>query len=320
MRLKKISLGLILFCVWGAIHAQNKIEFEAYDIYPEGVAYDAATKAFYVSGVRHATIGKVTMTGVYTALFQDTTLRSTYGMKLDPSGKKLWVCAGDANYSKYASTATHKKMIRLIAIDPATGKKLNDIDLTNITEGKHFANDLIFDTQGNIYVTDSYSPSIYKVDASGNATLFVTSPWFWSANIGLNGIVYHPAGYLLTVNSGAGAIFKVSLSDPKNITKVKIDQFFPGGDGIVLETNNTIALVQNQSVNKVFKLVSNDNWQTAKVTMATKPQALLAQPSTIAMAGKNIWVLNSKLNELADSMHVPSKKFSIQLAQFVSVQ
>lgn len=320
MSFKYLMISLAVSCMFMITSAQKKIEFEAYDVYPEGIAYDAGSSAFYISGVRHATVGKVSMAGVYMPVFQDTMLKSTYGMKIDPSGKKIWICAGDANYSAHASDVTHKKMIRLIAIDIATGKKVNDIDLSNLSDGKHFANDLVFDDKGNIYVTDSFSPNIYKIDGSGNASLFVNNYMFWSANIGLNGIVYNPAGYLLVVNSGAGAVLKVNLADPKNITKVKIDQLFPGADGLVLEGNNTLSLVQNQSVNKIFKLVSNDNWQTAKVTMATKAAALFAQPSTIVKAGNNIWALNSKLNELADSMHVPSKKFSIQQAEFVSAQ
>lgn len=301
-------------------HAQEKIEFNAYDVYPEGIAHDAKSNVFYVSGVRHATVGKVTMGGGYIQLWQDTTLKSTYGMKLEPSGKKLWICAGDANYSKHTSPATHKKMIRLIAIDVSTGRKVNDVDLSNFVGDKHFANDLAMDDKGNIYITDSFSPNIYKVDASGKASIFISSPLFMSANIGLNGILVHPSGYLLTVNSGAGSLFKVPLSDPSNITKVKIDQFFPGGDGLVLINSSTIAMVQNQSVNKVHKIVSGDGWQTAKVTMATPSSALFAQPSTAVVVGNTVWVLNSRLNELADSMHVPSAKFSIQKANFLPAQ
>ena len=311
---------LLASFAWLAADAQKKIEFDAYDVYPEGVAYDAAANVFYVSGVTHGTVGKVNMTGNYTEIFRDTMLRSTYGMKLDPSGKKLWICAGDANYSRHASEATHKKMIRLVAIDLATGRKVNDIDLSNLAIGKHFANDMVIDSKGNIYITDSFSPNIYKVDAAGNASLFATSPLFWAASIGLNGIALHPGGYLLAVNSGAGSVVKVNLANPTDVSKVKVDQFFPGGDGLVLNDNNTLTLVQNQSVNKVFKLVSNDDWKTAKVMMATKGDALFAQPSTATAMGKDIWVLNSKLNEPADSAHVPAKKFSIQKAEFFAAQ
>ncbi len=313
----KFSKALIAFTIITQVSfAQTKIEFTAPDIYPEGIAYNSATDVFYVSGVRYGTIGKLTTSGMYTEIFRDTTLRSTYGMKLDPAGKKLWFCAGDANYSKYASDATHKKMIRLIAIDLASGKKVNDIDLSNVAIGQHFANDLTMDKEGNIYITDSFSPNIYKIDGSGKATLFATGPLLWSANIGLNGIVYHPGGYLIAINSGAGCLVKINIANPVDMSKVKIDQFFPGGDGLLLNNNNSLTLVQNQAVNKIFMLRTTDDWQSAKVVMATKAAALFQQPSTAAKKGNETWIMNSKLNELADSAHVPAKKFSVQKAEF----
>ena len=300
--------------------AQQKIEFTAPGVYPEGIAYNPAQQVFYVSGVRIPSIGKVDKSGRYTQLFMDSTLRSIYGMKLDAAGKKLWFCASDGNYSKFKSDATFKRMMRLVAIDINTGKKTNDIDLTALSIGEHFANDLTFDDKGNIYITDSYSPNIYKVDAAGRASLFANSPLFYAAGIGLNGLVYHPSGYLLAVNSGAGCLLKIPASNPTDITRVKIPQFFPGGDGMLLNDNNTVTLVQNQSVNKIFQITTADEWKTAKVTMATPADALFAQPSTATFAGRDTWIMNSKLNELADSMHIPSDRFSIQLANFIPVK
>ncbi|RYG33838.1 MAG: hypothetical protein EOO01_32830 [Chitinophagaceae bacterium] len=71
-------------------------------------------------------------------------------MKLSIDQKKLWVCAGDPNYSKYRDSSTFRKMIRLIGIDLKNNKKFADIDLSTLYPGKHFANDLTLDDQGNI--------------------------------------------------------------------------------------------------------------------------------------------------------------------------
>jgi hypothetical protein len=40
------------------------------------------------------------------------------------------------------------------------------------------------------------------------------------------------------------------------------------------------------------------------------------QPSTVTTANGKTYVLNSKLNELADPVKRPSKEFSLQLAEF----
>lgn len=315
------SFLAMLFLVTSlTLQAQTKIEFDAPGVYPEGVSYDAAADVFYVSGDRTATVGKVNRAGKYTEIFSDSTLKSTIGIKVDAAQKKLWVCAGDPNNSKYRDSSTYRKMIRLVGIDLTTGKKVNDINLTNLYQGEHFANDVTLDGKGNLYITDSYSPAIYKVDANGKASVFVQSPLFWGAGIGLNGIVYNSNGYLLVANGGAGNVLKVNVNNPKEITKVKIKQFFPGADGLLLDGPDNLILVQNKGVNKVFKISTKDNWMTGEVVAATPAKLMFSQPSTATMAGKQVWIMNSKLNELTDSMSVISSKFSIQLAEFEPVK
>ncbi|MET0464823.1 MAG: hypothetical protein ABW007_16795, partial [Chitinophagaceae bacterium] len=226
MSLKIMILLVFSFSLFNDTYSQTKrIEFTADETYPEGVTFDAKRNVFYVSSARKATIGKVDSAGQYTEILADSSLKSSYGMKVH--GDKLWVCTGDANYSKYSDSSTYKKMIRLIGIDLLTGQKSDDIDLSALYAGAHFANDLTFDDKGNIYITDSYSPVIYKVQA-GKAAVFAQSTWFSSAGVGLNGIVWHPAGFLLVTNNGNGNLLKVDISDPARISKVKINQFFPG--------------------------------------------------------------------------------------------
>ncbi len=317
LRFILLTAGVILLSS-GARSQTKRIEFIAAESYPEGVAFDAKRNVFYVSSARKATIGQVDAGGNYSAILIDSSLKSTFGMKV--KGDQLWVCAGDPNHSKYRDSATYKKMIRLIGIDLLTGKKSADIDLSALYTGNHFANDLTFDDKGNIYITDSYSPVVYKVDHAGKATVFAESTWFSSAGVGLNGIVWHPGGYLLVTNNGNGNLLKIDISEPARISKVRINQFFPGSDGLLLDDEKNLILVQNKGVNKIFKLGSMDNWQTAKVLSATQSKDMFSYPSTATIRNKETWIMNAKLHELSDSTTVPSKKFSLQLAEFIPVK
>lgn len=305
--------AVFMFAVTISTAQTKRIEFTAPEMYPEGVVYDANAGLFYVSSVTTGTIGKVDASGNYSVVYADSLLKSTFGMKIAPAQRKLWVCVSDPNHSKYRDSSTYKKMARLIAIDLTTGTKVNDIDLASLYGGKHFANDLDIDADGNVYITDSYSPVIYKVDNSGKASVFAQSEWFASAGVGLNGIVVHPGGYLLVANNGAGALLKVDLRDPQRVGRVMIDQFFPGADGLLLDGRDLL-LVQNKGVNKVFRLASADNWQRAAVVAATKMEDRFSYPSTLTKRNQEIWVMNAKLHELSDSTQAPSKKFSIQQA------
>jgi len=296
----------------------KRIEFEAPGMYPECVAYDKANNVFYVSSARLGTVGKVTMDGKYTTLYADSSLKSTYGVKLHPDGKRLFVCAGDANYSIYSTPETKKKMAKLISIDIKTGKKLTDTHLSQLVPGDHFPNDLAFDDKGNAYITDSYAYAIYKVDAAGKASVFSKSAMLKEAGVGPNGIVYHRGGFLLVSCNGKGVLLKLDLKNPNTATKVKISQFFPGADGLILNDDQTLTLVQNGGVNKIFLIKSSDNWSTAVVAGATAMEDRFAYPSTATVAGRNTWVMNANFSELAEGNNVPSKKFSIQKAEFKS--
>ncbi len=299
----------------------ERITFQMPHLYPEGTVFYNKENVFFVSSVRTGTIGKVDNKGNYKTFYEDSSLKSTFGMKIDDKKNRLWVLASDPNklYSKYSDSSTLKKMIRLIGIDLNNGKKVADIDLSGLYQGKHFGNDLTLDNKGNIYVTDSYSPVIYKIDTNEKPSVFATSDLFKSEEIGLNGIVYNPLGFLLTVNDTNGYLLKVDINDPSKITKVKLKMFIPGADGILMNGNDLV-ISQNKGANKALELSSNNNWVSAELKGATSAEDRFAQPSTVTIMNGKVFLLNSKLNELQDSTIPKSKDFSLQLVQFQSMK
>lgn len=318
--MKKYIIFLLFAQLIWAQEPTKRIEFEAPETYPEGVTFDKAANVFYVSSARLGTVGKVTKDGKYSELYADKTLKSTYGLKIHPDGKRLFVCAGDANYSKFSTPDTKKKMARLISIDIKTGKKLADVDLSQLVPGEHFPNDLTFDKNGNAYITDSFADVVYKVDAKGTAAVFSKSELLKTAGVGPNGIVFHPQGFLIVANNGTGALIKLPITDPDKGTKVKIDQFFPSADGMLLNDDSTLTLVQNGGINKIFKIKTSDNWTSAQITESTSLEDRFSFPSTAAIAGSDTWIMNANFSELAEGNNVPSKKFSIQQAVFKPVK
>lgn len=315
-----VGMLMIVFLSIGAFSQTQRIAFEAPLMYPEGVAFNSKTNMFFVSSVTTGTIGTVDEKGNYTLFYQDSLLKSSFGMKVDVSKNRLLVCVSDPNYSRYSSPATFKKMARLLIFDLNTRKKIADIDLAALNPGKHFANDLTLDDKGNIYVTDSFFPVIYKVDLQNNAVIFAKSDFFQSEDVGLNGIVYHPGGFLLVAHNTTGALFKVDIKDPKMVSKVKMNTFFPGADGLLLDDQNNLILIQNKGVNKAFQIASPDNWISAKVKSATAATDRFHNPTTGAIQNGKIWLLNSKMNELSDSTMAPSKEFSLQLVKLEAVE
>uniref|UniRef100_J3LN35 SMP-30/Gluconolactonase/LRE-like region domain-containing protein n=1 Tax=Oryza brachyantha TaxID=4533 RepID=J3LN35_ORYBR len=129
------------------------------------------------------------------------------------------------------------------------------------------ADDVAVDEEGNAYVTDAKGNKIWKVSPDGeplsvikNATFFQRPGWI-NNFVGLNGIVYHPNGYLLVVHTSGGDLFKV---DPKteSVHVVKVQGSLKTGDGLALLSPTR--LVAAGLVNRLVE--SDDDWETAKVT------------------------------------------------------
>ena len=311
-----LTIVTILFSYVSLKAQTTRINFTADQFYPEGIAYNSKQNLFYIGSVKTGTIATVNSAGKFTEWHVDPALKSSFGMKVDSGRNILWVCTGDPNYSIYSDSSTFKKIIRLIGLDLNTGKKVKDYNLSALYNGRHFPNDLAVDREGNIYLTDSYSPVIYKVDNNGTAEVFADNEKFGSLGIGLNGIAWHPDGFLVVVNNGTGALFKIQVKDPRNIQRILTKSFFPGGDGLLFNNNQQLILVQNKGVNKIFVLNSNDNWNSAEIEMATAAEDRFHQPSTCTIKGGKVYVVNSKLNELQDKSVTPSKDFSLQVAEF----
>ncbi|MEJ7559250.1 MAG: gluconolaconase [Pedobacter sp.] len=316
--IKYIALGAIAVAAFAAAKPEPspRIEFSALESYPEGITYDQPSNLYYVSSARLGNLGTVSPKGEYKVLHADSTLKSTYGIKVHPDGKRLFACVSDANYSKFTNPATRMKMARLISIDLKTGKRLSDIDLSTLLPGKHFANDLAFDGQGNAYVTDSFAGAIYKVTPEGKASVFSKHELFRTEGVGVNGIVFHSAGFLIVDNSAKGQLYKIDLRDPQNVQKIVIDQYFLGADGLVLNDKNLLTMVVNGGNDKIFQLSTTDNWASAKVTASTSTEDRFTYPSTATLKGKEVWVMNAQFNQLLDSNAVPVKKFAIQQVAF----
>lgn len=276
--------------------AAGDINFSADTVYPEGVAYSAQQSAFIVSSVRHGTIGKVSVDGRYTPFIQDKALISSVGLFLDAKRNTLWVANGDVGGSVHSSAATQGKLAAVAAYDATTGAPKGYYDLSNLVSGGHFANDITVDGKGNVYVTDSFSPVIYRIDTAGKASVFVQDDRFTGEGFNLNGIVYHPDGFLLVNKHNTGEIFRISVNNPKQITAVKVPEAFKGADGMVLREPGRVSLIQNGEANRAVELVSSDGWKSATVKSSRK--SAYPFPTAATVVGNDVYILNARLDSL----------------------
>jgi sugar lactone lactonase YvrE len=282
-------------------------------LYPETIEYDRTRDAFLVSSFREGAIYTVDRRGDATILVNDERLCSVLGIAVDAQRSLLWAVNSDFASSVKPSAAGPKRLAAVGVYDLSTGKPLQYVDLSQLSSGPHLLNGIALDSSGSAYVTDSFSPNIYKIDSHGHAALLLSDPRFAGEGINLNGLVVHPDGYLLVIKKSDGALFKVPLANPAAFTQVAIDTPLIGGDGVLLAGDRNLIVIANQvpgnASNAAFALASDDGWMTARVR-ATQ-QLGDVYPTTAVVRDGGLYVIHSKLNELIQSP--PEKKGQLQI-------
>lgn len=274
------------------VAAPDKITVPQAALNPEGIQWDEANTRFLVSSRAQGRIGVVKDDSTYTQLADDARLISTIGLNLDAGRNRVLAAVSDNNFNPTrTSPATQRKLAAVAIFNATTGSLLSYTDLGSraATYPQHFANDIAVDAQGNAYITDSFAPVIYKLDLQGNATVFLDNQQLsGGAGFGLNGIVYHPDGYLLTAKTSDGSLFKIPISNPTAFTRVTTAQDLTGADGLLLFDNQTLLVVAG-SRGLVYRLGSTDAWTTA--ARSAQFATGTVSPTTITRRNDDAYVL-----------------------------
>lgn len=280
---------------------QSKYTITDVGLYPEGIDYDTKNEKFLFSSLHKGAVYALNAKGELSVFATSSKLVLPTGVYTDEARNRLIVANADLGISQ-KSTATSAGSVATVSIfNLTTGELIKEIDLKNFTPNAGSCpNDIAVDANGNIYITDSFSPVIYKLDTNYVASIFATNTLFQPKpnEFGLNGIVFHPDGYLLVAKTDTSKLLKIALSNPENITEVT-GTAFSAPDGIELDKNNNLVVVENGlALGKTYTLSSKNNWTSASQISETSI-GKEEFPTTAALASDgNVYVISSKLGKL----------------------
>ena len=288
------------------------VPFEAHDLYPEGVAYDASTGTFLVSSLTQGTVSRVAADGTVRPFAAAGTLVSTQGIAIDEARGLVFVAGGDLGVGDRSSPETQQRQAGLAVVRLGTGALVRTVPLEDLAPAaRHHANDVALGPDGTAYVTDSFAGAVYAVRPGGEASVLVQdTTQFASENVGLNGIAVHPDGFLLVAHSEGGALYRIGLRSPHRIERVALPDALVGADGLMLADDTTLAVIQNEGADRTVVLRSADGWHTARE--AGSVASPLPFPTTAARAGSAVFVLCAKLDEVFDPDAPHSPGFLLQ--------
>jgi sugar lactone lactonase YvrE len=277
-------------------------------LHPEGVAYDPTRCAFLLSSVRHGTVSVVRGDGSVRTLASDPRIVSTLGIDVDAARNRFLVAVADLGAGERSTPETTMALSGVGIFELSTGRLRKLVDLAAVAgPGLHAANDLAIAPDGTAYVTDPLSDALLRIDVHGRASVLVRDPRFHDAtqptSFGLNGIVWHPHGYLLAVKSWGGELFRVATGKHPQVLQVDLDQPIHNGDGLLLRPDGTLLAVTNPlgplGISAVRLLHSHNQWRDA-TTIRLLPWADPA-PTTAAATPRGEYILYGSLDILFGS-------------------
>lgn len=203
---------------------------------PEGLAYDAASDSFFVSSVRQRLILKVGPSR-QPQPFADRSagLWAALGLAVDVPRQRLWVATAAMAEMADALPADEGKSA-LVALDLATGRAVARYDLP---PGRpHVLGDVIVAPDGDVFTTDSTSPALYRLPASGGVleVMAAGEPF-----VSLQGLALSADGKRIFVADYAKGVFAVDIESrrvrlldaPRTAGILGIDGLYRAGDALI---------------------------------------------------------------------------------------
>lgn len=278
------------------------INFRSQNLFPESVVWDPKAQHFIVGSLRHPILQSVSDAGVVETLVADDSLPSNsffVGLSLDRYVNRILAVV------HRRPTDTSPAFNALAAYDLTSRRRLFLSVLTSDETGptsSDVANDVAVDFNGNAYVTNSFADIIWKVSPQGEPSVLSRSKAFKSHAVdinapyqscGLNGVVYISKGYLLTVQSNTGKLFKVNADDG-TARPVILNRDLKGADGIAVRNDGSLVVVSQQ---QLYYVKSDDSWSEGVVFDEIALDAEKQASAVVAGEAGRVYVLYGYVNE-----------------------
>lgn len=278
----------------GSTRAPEQIVIPRPGLYPEGIEWDVKRQRFLVSSAAEGSVTAVYDDGTTSMVDSGDGLTSTLGTVIDQARDRLLVTVAD-----FAAVDDPNRPgeAKLAIYDLASGRRTHLVDLGGLRPGgRHLANDVTVDPAGNAYVTDSFTPVIYKVTPDGQPSVVVDDPRLGSPEgIGLNGIEYDRHGCLFAANAGRDTLFRIPLGDPDGLTEVRLSEPI-SIDGITRQSDGDL-VVAAPFAPAVSLLSSQDDWQSASI-VGSVPVAATDTTTNTAIRDGAVYAINAHFAQM----------------------
>ncbi len=259
-------------------NSELAFEIEAAGVHLEGIEYDPQNQSFYLTDIRSGKVYITNKEGSNLEVLLDVKSSGYWApmnVKIDPlDNKKLWVVSSAVNIlSDYDESQNGNSV--LLLINKKTGEIIEEYFPP---EGGHLFGDLVVSTNGDVYVTDSQMPKVYKMHRKSGlfAEAFSYKDW-WN----LQGIVLSEDERRLYISDYITGIFLIDLVNGQVSPLLPNNELLRSTDGLYIKENRLIA-IQNGTLPKRISVIHLDEEGMGigdSITYLDQDNELLEEPT-----------------------------------------
>ncbi len=268
--------------------------------WPEGMDYDARTGRFYVASVRHRTIAELAPTGAVRELWprNQSGIGSVLGVRVDPRGGVLWATLSGRR-QKEGWTPADSTIAALVRVRIADGAIERRWDLPPVPRG-HTLGDLAVGPNGDVFVTDSDDPVLYRLRPGADTLEHFTNPLFHS----LQGLAPAPDGGVLYLSDYSHGFLRVDLATDA-VTRVADAPRSTslGCDGIAWADGSIIAVQNGVTPARIMRFVLDRQGQRfVRAELLDQNAEIADEPTIGAVVGSEfVYVANGQWEKYSDN-------------------
>jgi hypothetical protein len=215
--------------------------------------------------------------------------RSTLGVLADEKGGLLYVCSNDITGFGVPGPG-ETKGAWLKTFDLASGAPKGSYGLP---DPKSLCNDIAVGSDGSAYVSDSFTPNVYRLKPGGTALdAWATDPSLAPAKdgVGLDGIAVGADGNLYVTTFIPAKLFKIAVKDGKAgaVTELKTSRAIDHADAMRAFGDSFLLIEGAGRLAKVT--VKGDEAQVDTIADG------LSEPVSVTQVGNTGWVAEGKLS------------------------
>ena len=268
--------------------------------WPEGVDYDPRSHRYYVASVRHRTIAEVVDGRLRRELWPRARegIGAVLGVRVDTMRGVLWATlAGIPQMDAYAPRdSTIAAIVRVRIADGAIERRW---DLPPSPRG-HALGDVMIGPAGDVFVTDSYDPVLYRLRPGADTLEAIRHPLFRS----LQGMATPPDANVLYVADYSHGILHVDLVT-RAVTRLDDAPATTslGCDGLVWYRGAIIAVQNGVTPARIMRFVLDATGARIERAELLDRNSLVADEPTIGtiVGDQFVYVANSQWEKYTES-------------------